>query len=96
MNAWAATAPDKGIRLTLSVITEPAGYADALAMALEADPAVAMNLSALLAEGIARSIQFLEDAPCKVLIADLAPEINLCCPTTKQLRSCSQSSSSRR
>ena len=65
----------EGIKLTLSLVTEPPHLAESLALALEYDRNATMNLTAVMSEVVARYITMIEETPCKVLITDL--EANL-------------------
>jgi hypothetical protein len=70
------TPPDEhdGITLTMKLVTEPPHLAESLALALDYDQTIIVNLTAIMSEVIARYITMIEETPCKALITDLKPE----------------------
>jgi hypothetical protein len=64
-------AQPNGVTLTLTLVTEPQYLAESLALTLDYDRTVAMNLTAVLSSIIARYITMIEETPCKVLITDV-------------------------
>ena len=59
------------VTLTITVVTEPHYLAESLALGLDYDQTVTMNLTAVMSEVIARYITMIEETPCKVLITDM-------------------------